>query len=262
MSRSTRWLSDTNGVSGDNNQNSVGQYSLDTFFDQIESNQGQTLDVHFEDDVTPEVKKQLVEGQMESLKSRGLQSGSVEKILQKLRKQRKDYLKEIKRSMSNMIFGTKKRKSITRLHRKGIWGLKGQRKYKSRINCLLDTSGSMGGDFEKVLSYVFQNDIEMNMLQIDTELKQHIVIKKMSELEKMKIEGLGGTCLSPGLQYIAKNKELNKLNTVILTDGYTDQLDLTGVKGKVLVLSTGTECPVVVNNGKLKQIIIDKTQYV
>jgi len=254
--------SENNGVSGDNNQNSVGQYSLETFFENIENNQGQTLDVHFDDDVTPEVKKQLVEGQMNSLKARGLESGSVEKILQKLRKQRKDYLKEIKRSMSNMIFGTKKRKSITRLHRKGIYGLKGQRKYKTRINCLLDTSGSMGGDFEKVLSYIFQNDIEINMLQVDTEIKQHIVIKKMSQLEKMKIEGLGGTCLTPGLQYIAKDKELNKFNTVILTDGYTDHLDLTGVKGKVLVLSTGVECPVVETTSKLKQIIIDNDQYV
>jgi len=54
---------------------------------------------------------------------------------------------------------------------------------------------------------------------------------------------------------------LNKYNTVILTDGYTDSLDLTGVKGKVLVLSTGVECPVVETSSKLKQIIIDKTQY-
>ena len=77
----------------------------------------------------------------------------------------------------------------------------------------------------------------------------------MSQLEKMKIEGLGGTCLTPGLQYIAKDKELNKYNTVILTDGYTDHLDLTGVKGKVLVLSTGVECPVVETTSKLKQIM-------
>jgi len=254
--------SEDNGVSGENGENKVGQYNLEDFFKNVEGNGGQTLDIHFDDDVTPEVKKQIIEGQMESLKSRGFESGSVEKILQKLRKQRKDYLKEIKRSMSNMIFGTKKRKSITRLHRKGIYGLKGTRKYKTRINCLLDTSGSMGGDFERVLSYIFQNDIEINMLQVDTEIKQHIVIKKMSQLERMKIEGLGGTCLTPGLQYIAKDKELNKLNTVILTDGYTDHLDMTGVRGKVLVLSTGVECPVVENTSKLKQIIIDRDQYV
>jgi len=254
--------SEDNGVSGENRENKVGQYKLEDFFKNVEGNGGQTLDIHFDDDVTPEVKKQIIEGQMESLKSRGFESGSVEKILQKLRKQRKDYLKEIKRSMSNMIFGTKKRKSITRLHRKGIYGLKGTRKYKTRINCLLDTSGSMGGDFERVLSYIFQNDIEINMLQVDTEIKQHIVIKKMSQLERMKIEGLGGTCLTPGLQYIAKDKELNKLNTVILTDGYTDHLDMTGVRGKVLVLSTGVECPVVENTSKLKQIIIDRDQYV
>jgi hypothetical protein len=62
----------------------------------------------------------------------------------------------------------------------------------------------------------------------------------------------------PKLQYIAKNKELNKYNTVLLTDGYTDTLDYAGVRGKILVLSTGDYCPVVQNSNQLKQIIIDK----
>jgi predicted metal-dependent peptidase len=117
----------------------------------------------------------------------------------------------------------------------------------------------MGGDFEKVLSYIFQNDIEINMIQCDTEVKSYVLIKQKSELEKMKIQGLGGTALSPGLQYIANDKMLNKNNTVILTDGYCDHLDFTGVKGKVLILSTGTECPTLKNNlSNVKQIIIEK----
>jgi len=253
--------SENNGRSGEHNENRVGQYPLEHFFENIESNKGQTLDIHFDDDVSEEIRKQTIEAQIQSLKSRGLTTKNVEKILNKLRKKRKDYLKEIKRTLSNMIFGTIKRKSITKINRRDIWGLKGHRKYKTRINCILDTSGSMGGEFEKVLSYVFQKDIEINMLQIDTELKKHIVIRKMSQLQHMTIEGLGGTYLSPGLKYIADNKELNKLNTVILTDGETDKLDMTGVKGKVLILSTHKNCPIMENTSKVKQIIIDSDKF-
>lgn len=249
-----------NGKSGDVGQNGVDMYPVEKFFENIEANKGQSFDIHFDDDVPEAARKQFVESTMEKLKSRGLTSGNVEKILNKLRKSEKDYLKEIKRNLSNDIFGNKKRKSITKPNRRGVWGLKGNRKYKTRINCILDTSGSMGGEFERVLSYIFQNDIEINLIQCDTEVKDFIHIKHKKELERMPIKGLGGTTLTPGLQYIAQDKELNKYNTVILTDGYTDHLDTTGVKGNVLVLSTGVECPVVSNSKKLKQVIIDKSK--
>ena len=253
-----------NGKSGDKGQNGVDMYPVEKFFENIEANKGQSFDIHFDDDVPEAARKQFVESTMEKLKSRGLQSGNIEKILNKLRKSEKDYLKEIKRNLSNDIFGNKKQKSITKPNRRGIWGLKGQRKYKTRINCLLDTSGSMGGDFERVLSYIFQNDIEINLIQCDTEVKNFISIKNKKELEKMPIHGLGGTTLTPGLQYIAADKELNKFSTVILTDGYTDSLDFNGLKKNVLVLSTGVKCPTVPGTNshsiKIKQIIIDKSE--
>jgi len=249
-----------NGQSGDKRENDVDMYPVERFFENIEYNKGQSFDIHFDDDVPEAVRKQWVNSQIEKLKARGLESGSVEKILNKLQKTEKDYLKEIKRTISNDIFGSKKQKSITKLNRRGIEGLKGQRKYKTRINCLLDTSGSMSGDFEKVLSYIFQNDIEINLIQVDTQIQEVLHIKRKRDLEKMKIHGLGGTTLTPGLQYIVADKKLNKLNTVILTDGYTDSLDITGIKGKILVLSTNTECPLVYNSSKIKQIIIDKSK--
>ena len=237
-------------------------YPIESFFEDIENNKGQSLDVHFDDEVPEAARKQMVENVMEKLKSRGLQSGNVEKILNKLRKTKKDYLKEIKRNLSNNIFGSKKMKSITKPNRKSIWGLKGSRKYKTEINCLLDTSGSMGGEFERVLNYIFQNDISINLIQCDTEIKDVIKIDHKKQLEKMVIKGLGGTTLSPGLQYIANNKELNRYATVILTDGYCDSLNFTGVKNNVLVLSTGVNCPTEPGSNshgiKIKQIIIEK----
>jgi predicted metal-dependent peptidase len=157
--------------------------------------------------------------------------------------------------MSNHVFGTKKQKTIVRPNRRGIVGLKGHKKYRTEINCILDTSGSMGGEFEKVLSYIFQNDIEINLIQIDAQVQDVVKIKDKRELEKMRIKGLGGTVLQPAIDFMTdpKNKIYNN-NTVILTDGWTDSLNFKNVKTQTLILSTAHKCPVTYDNGKVKQI--------
>ncbi len=192
---------------------------------------------------------------MTKLKNRGLQSGDVEAIINKLRKTKKDYLKEIKRTMSNHIFGSIKQKTIVRPNRRGIPGLKGNKKYNNEINVLLDTSDSMGGEFDKVLSYIFQNDIKINLIQCDAQIQQVLKIKEKKELEKMKIRGLGGTTLQPGIDFIGdKKNKLYMFNTVILTDGYTDSLNFKNIKTKTLILSTAEKCPITYDNGRVKQI--------
>jgi len=246
-------------IKDNGNGDDVDCFDLESQFSNIKNNKGQTLDAHLGHEVPDEVVQQEVQRVLDNLKNRGFVTGKIQQTLDKLRKKRKDHLKFIKRHLTNAIFGSMKRKTITRENRRGIPGLKGKRKYATRINCMLDTSGSMGGEFEKVLSYIFQNDIEINLLQIDTEVKDVVLIKKKSELQKMKIAGLGGTILTPGLQYIASRKDLNKFNTVILTDGYTDVLDFSGVKGKVLILTTGEHCEIENKlSSQVKQIIIEK----
>ena len=193
---------------------------------------------------------------MTRLKNRGLESGDVDAILNKLRKSKKDYLKEIKRAMSSQVFGARKEKTIVRPNRKGIPGMKGHKKFKNEINVLLDTSGSMSGEFEKVLSYIFQNDIQINLIQCDAQIQKVLHIKDKKEIEKMKISGLGGTTLNPGIDYIADpHNKLSTFNTVILTDGYTDSLDFKKVKTRTLILSTAEKCPISYDNGKVKQIV-------
>jgi predicted metal-dependent peptidase len=211
------------------------------------------------DDVPEEMREAMVRDVMERLQSRGLSSGNIETTLNKLRKQRKDYLKEIKRSVSNLIFGTKKQKTIVKPNRRGISGLKGNRKVKTKINVGLDTSGSMGGSgtFERVLSYVYQNDIEINFMESDTEVKWVEKIKNKKQLDSIPIKGLGGTCLQPMIDYIVEHH--NDCNSVLLTDGYTDSLDFSKVKGRVLIISVGTPCPITKSNGKLKQITVENT---
>lgn len=246
---------------GKNGQNGVDCQSLDSIFDSMEKGEQLTLDSHLDDDVPEGARKSIVNDFMQRLKNRGLVSADVERMLEKLRKTKKDYLKEIKRTISHHIFGATKRKSITRPNRRGIEGIKGKKKYKNVINCILDTSGSMCGDFEKVLSFVFQNDIHINLIQIDTEVKMVEDIKTKRDLQKVMIKGMGGTVLQPAIEFInnPKNK-LHSFNNVILTDGYTDSLNFSQVHGKTLILTTGQAPKFTDPKGIVRCIQIDLEQ--
>ena len=238
-----------------NGEETIDTWSMGQIFDNLDSNQGQYMDVHMTDEVPEEMRESMVKDAMERLQARGLQAGNIEQTLGKLRKQRKDYLKHIKRSVSNLIFGTKKQKTITKPNRRQLSGLKGNRKIKTKINCILDTSGSMGNTFERVLSYIYRNDIEVNLIEGDTEVKWVQNIKSKRNLESIPIHGMGGTILTPSVEYAVKH--FNEYNTLILTDGYCDSLDLSKLKGNVLIISIGTECPIAKSNGKVKQICVD-----
>ena len=246
---------------GKNGQNGVECSSLDSIFDSMEKGDQLTLDNHLDDDIPENARKSIVNDFMQRLKNRGLVSADVERLLEKLRKTKKDYLKEIKRTISHHIFGATKRKSITRPNRRGIEGIKGKKKYKNVINCVLDTSGSMCGDFEKVLSFVFQNDIHINLIQIDTEVKMVEDIKTKRDLQKVMIKGMGGTTLQPAVEFIndPKNK-LHSFNNVILTDGYCDVLNFTNVHGKTLILTTAQKPKYSDPKGIVKCIQIDLEQ--
>jgi len=233
----------------------IDTWSKEQIFDNMENNNGEYLDKHIGDDVPEEMRDAMVKDVMERLAARGLAAGNVEQTLAKLQKKRKDYLKEIKRAVSNMIFGTVKQKTIVKPNRRQISGLKGNRKVKTKINCILDTSGSMGGTFERVLSYIYRNDIEVNLIEADTEVKWVENIKKKRQLETMVIKGLGGTMLQPAINLVAD--QFNEYNTVVLTDGYCDSLDLSKIKGKVLMITIGVKVPISRSNGKVKQIVVD-----
>lgn len=240
-------------------QGTIDTWSKEQIFQDLEKNGGQYLDVHMTDDVPQEMREAMVRDITDKLQARGLSSANIETTLNKLQKKRKDYLKEIKRSVSNMIFGHRKLKTIVKPNRRGIHGLKGNRKVKTKINVILDTSGSMGGQgtFERVLSYVYQNDIEINFIQSDTEVKWVENFKNKKQLETMKIHGLGGTAMMPAINYVVEN--YNDYATVLLTDGYTDSLDTSNLNKNLLIISVGTPCPIIKSNGKTKQITIENT---
>jgi len=230
-------------------------WSKEQIFQDMENNNGEYMDKHISDDVPEEMRNAMVKDVMERLAARGLSAGNLETTLNKLRKKRKDYLKEIKRAVSNMIFGTTKEATIVKPNRKGISGIKGNRKVKTCINVILDTSGSMGNTFERVLSYIYRSDIQVNMIQADTQVNWVDKFMDKKKIEAMKISGLGGTALMPAVTYVVEN--LNQYNTCILTDGYCDNLDLSRVRGRVLIISIGVKVPISKSNGKVKQICVD-----
>jgi predicted metal-dependent peptidase len=236
----------------------VDTWSLDHILDNLDKNDGQYMDVHMGDDVPDELREAMVKDVMDKLQARGLGTANIESTLNKLRKKRKDYLKEIKRSISNEIFGRKKIKTITKPNRRQISGLKGNRKIKTTINVILDVSGSMNGEFERVLNYIYQNDITINFLEADTEVKFVQKLKNKKQIDAIPIKGLGGTALNPGIQYVVEH--FNDHPTVILTDGYTDHLECKDLRKRVLIISKGVPCPIASTNGKLKQICIENTK--
>jgi len=246
---------DSYGPYGKNPRNeseTIDTWSLDQILDNLDKNQGQYLDHHLGDEIPEEMRESVIKDAMERLQARGLQGGNIEQTLGKLRKQRKDYLKYIKRTVSNVMFGTTKTRTITRPNRRGIFGVKGNKKIKNKINCILDTSGSMGGTFERVLSYIYRNDIEVNLIEADTDVKWVESIKSKKKLESIRIAGLGGTMLMPAVKYVEDH--FNQYNTLIITDGYCDTLDLSKLTGNVLLITIGVEVPIAKTNGKVKQI--------
>jgi predicted metal-dependent peptidase len=241
-----------------NEKGNIDSWSLDQIFDNLDNNEGQYMDVHMGDEVPEEMRESMVKDAMERLQARGLQAGNIEQTLNKLRKRRKDYLKHIKRSIANEIFGTKKQKTIVKPNRRQVAGLKGNRKIKTKVNVILDCSGSMGGQgtFERVLSYVYRNDIEINMIQADTQVNWVENFKNKRKIETMKILGLGGTAMQPAFDYVAQH--FNQYSTILLSDGYCDNLDLSKIKGNILMISVGVKIPIAKSNGKVKQIVLDK----
>ena len=253
--------SDDSGKYGKNGAQEEECYDLDTVLDNVNNHDNPeaiekaiktTIDEHIGDDVPKELRDQMVKDMIAKIKSRGHDAGNFEDILKKLRKSKKNYTREIKRAISD-VKGSHKIGTWKRLNRREK-PTKGFKRNSNVVNLILDTSGSMNGYFEKVLGYVFHDDIQINAIQIDTRVYDLGMIKRKSELQKMKIVGGGGTTMQPAIDVI-RNK-YNKFSTIMLTDGYTDSLDLTGIKGKFLILTVDNDCPIGKSNGKLKQICI------
>lgn len=252
-----RWLKEEHEKHQQDKPNELSQPTkdmLDSFAN------GMTTDCHMElDESERELKEQLGQEILEKAKMqmRGNLPNNVEKALELALKKPHNNNLSIIRKMIAATKGSCKMNSYRRLNKR-VTGVKGKIKRSLALNVIWDTSGSMGGEHETVLSEIFRDGYEINLIQIDTAVNKVEKITRKEVLKKMILESCGGTALSPGISYILDPK--NKLSlypTVILTDGYTDTLDFKGSMNQFLILTVGTDCPIK-NAPNVKQIKIEK----
>jgi predicted metal-dependent peptidase len=208
-----------------------------------------------ENEVPDAMKEALIDNLISAGQNRGLLDGGDEAMLNRIRRSKKNYLALIKAYVSTLL-GTQKKVSFKKFSRKYDL-MPGFHRVKDEINVILDTSGSMTGMIEKVLSYVFYHDIVCNIVQCDTKVHQVIKCTCPHDIQKMKVEGFGGTILQPAIDFIAERKDLRVLPLVLLTDGYCDSLNFDKLHSKVLAITCGTDIPLSSRNKPIKVIKVD-----
>jgi len=215
-----------------------------------------SFDQHKSDEVPQEIREGMMNDFIQGQRARGHITNDVENFLKALEKPKTNYLNKVKSALSQMM-GRLKKQTWQRFSRKGEDAmLKGFKKYQKTLNVILDTSGSVGGDFEKLLGYIFYNGIEINLIQCDTTVKATEKVKNKNEVQKLKIKGLGGTIIDPAFRLV--EKEYNDNPTIFLTDGCTDCISLKGIKHEVMVVSTQSEAPFQDVGVRLRQFVIGK----
>lgn len=199
--------------------------------------------------------KQMIDDVKETLKQRGHEKGGHEMLNELCLEKRPNNLKYLKQVIGAMK-GTQIKRTFRKPNKK-VDLLKGRKKIGLEINVILDTSGSMFGDFDNAISEVFKDGYVINLVQVDTAVESVTKIKNKNELKKFAIKGGGGTCLQPAVDYIKDGKNrLNKYPTVLLTDGYTDTLNFPN--NDFMIISCHVECPISSQSCKVQQIIIQK----
>ncbi|MGA2435936.1 MAG: VWA-like domain-containing protein [Bryobacteraceae bacterium] len=218
--------------------------------------QKENFDVHLEDIDCPEEVRELITERIVSIcKARGLVTSNEENILTYLRPKRKTYIDEMMMLLSNTI-GLKKKLTWSRENKYGLC-MRGYKRVRNKVNVILDTSGSMWGELiQKMLSFIIRNNVEIFLVQNDTEVKDHKLIRRMKELNSMKIHGGGGTIMQPAINFLIKNK-MNDYPTIMLTDGYTDTLNFSMLKNKMLILTSGQHCELEGKKNHVRQIKVD-----
>jgi predicted metal-dependent peptidase len=216
------------------------------------------FDCDLEDiNINPNMIRHVVEQISDICKTRGLVSHTENCILSILNKSEDNILKRILTGLS-CLKGNRRLKSYKRNNRYGIDGLKGNLMINTIFNCIMDVSGSMSLDLiKKCLSFLLWNKGEIHLIQIDDSIKSVMLIKNIKDFRDMKISGFGGTTLQPAIDYIIENK-WHKYPTVIFTDGYCDNLNMTGLNGKILGVSCGKSIPLIEKTNNYQEVMINE----
>ncbi|MCB1157520.1 MAG: hypothetical protein H7A25_10580 [Leptospiraceae bacterium] len=125
---------------------------------------------------------------------------------------------------------TRTGKTYSRASRRGTgydFVLPGHKREGYTIHILLDTSGSMYDTLSRILGVIasFCDSLmipEIHLLQCDTEVTSDEWLSP-EELQNYTIRGMGGSDMTPGMEYLAQDPEVE--NLIVITDGYIDYPD-------------------------------------
>ncbi|MDY4146133.1 MAG: VWA-like domain-containing protein [Bacilli bacterium] len=134
----------------------------------------------------------------------------------------------LKKYVGTIVAG--KRKTRTRLNRRQPerFDLSGRMDEKIiKIVVAIDTSGSVSDEqitkiFNEIFAIIATRKKEITVIECDAEVKKVYKIEKQSDV-KLKVAGRGGTCFSPVIEYINKDKYFRDALLIYFTDGYGEE---------------------------------------
>jgi hypothetical protein len=191
---------------------------------------------------SPEEAKQIVQDIKNELKARGITPGNSKELLDAIEKSHRNLIAPILTVMADAIGRSIVKRTYQRLNRRNA-NIKGKKYNQAEINVILDTSGSMSDmDIKRVLGEVVDRGAILNIIETDTTVNKVTRIEKANQIKE--VNGRGGTELQSGIDYIKNDKQLKMFPTVILTDGYTDKMNCTGIK-TTFVITVGVNPEIV-----------------
>jgi len=216
--------------------------------------QGQTFDSHMDEGIN----ELTMPEQLRTLNNtigRGLESSNMIEMINNIMSTGKVNVLEFIDKYTRSMRGNTRKLTWNRRNRKYPGVLKGHKNQIIYFNLILDTSGSMRTeDMKGLLGTVMKNGISFNLIQIDTQIKDMILIRNPRDLSVLdEFKGRGGTVLQPAIDYCLKHN-LNE-PVVVLTDGYTDSLSF---HNRTLIVYTDTPSPIEKGEHLVTQIRYEK----
>ena len=222
---------------GEDKNSGDGKGDPNSPFDQAAD--GKSFDIHIKDEISQEEKEAIIKDIIKAAKNRGTVTADIEEMIGELTRVVDNPLKKIKGNLAKEIARLK----VRTWARPSLIGVgKGFRRQSVSFTVVLDTSGSMFGEFEEVLSYLLLRDVQIDLIHADTEVKKVERLQSNKDVKKIKINGGGGTILQPAIDFAKKTFPSQPL--VVLTDGYCDNLNVTGFKGITNIVTCGTDVSV------------------
>lgn len=215
-----------------------------------------SIDVHLPDTISEEEAKDMARNVVENIRqtTRGRIPGNVEECV-KIQKRKEDPVKKLKKASSNLCF-TSRGRTFRKMNRRQIEGIKGVRREGFTINCIVDVSGSMSGLVERSIGVILNTETTVNLIKIDTQVRDHEVLRRSTDMKEFTYKGGVGTVLQPSIDYVLGKKELKNNGTLLITDGYTDSLDLSGLH-HVIIATVGKEPPIKTESKKFEVLHLE-----